>query len=91
MLGQFARALVHEQVRWWIERELYIASEAGADRNALANGWSRDPDNWLCRPVRDGDQPPEAFAGSCHAFIEEGLIFCRNGWQAGVLDFGGMV
>lgn len=51
-------------------------------------GWQIDGDGWLFRPLRATDLHASNFAHSCHAFTEDGFMFCRNSEQAHSLDRG---
>jgi len=52
-------------------------------------GWNVDGDWWHWRRLKPSDRfTPADFAKSCHAFIQNGRLYCRDAGQAAELDAG---
>lgn len=61
--------------------------------------WKRDEDGWLCRPIlrrdallprawHEGGEESLYIGTGWHAFIEGGMLYCRNRKQRNRLDRG---
>lgn len=59
------------------------------DKTAPRAGWHVDGDWWHWRKIKASDPFKHSdFDNSCHCFIENGKLYCRDAEQAEILDGG---